>query len=194
MIGHAVKSDVRSQPFDHVLAMSALPADVCATTLDWMENGAPWKLRIASFYEQWEFHLDADSVPAALQTLCSQATVDHLQTTMIEPLNPGQIELAEITAHKLLPGQTIRVHNDFREGQETYRLLVQLNRGWQDEQGGMLMLFSSASPNDVSRVIRPLHGTAFAFGISPRSFHAVSTVRSGERYTLVYSFRGSAEH
>ena len=77
-------------------------------------------------------------------------------------------------------------------GQETYRLLVQLNRGWHDEQGGMLMLFSSASPDDVRRIIRPLHGSAFAFRITPQSFHAVSTVRSGERFTLVYSFREAA--
>jgi Rps23 Pro-64 3,4-dihydroxylase Tpa1-like proline 4-hydroxylase len=111
---------------------------------------------------------------------------------MIGPLKPGRITLTEITAHKLLARQTIRVHNDFLDGQETYRLLVQLNRGWQDEQGGMLMLFSSVSPDDVRRIIRPLHGSAFAFRITPQSFHAVSTIRSGERFTLVYSFREAA--
>jgi hypothetical protein len=28
-----------------------------------------------------------------------------------------------------------------------------------------------------------------AFAISPQSFHAVSTIQRGERYTLVYSFQ-----
>jgi Rps23 Pro-64 3,4-dihydroxylase Tpa1-like proline 4-hydroxylase len=189
MTGLAMECDVRREPFEHTVAVSVLPEELCAATLEWMERDAPWQLRVATFYEQWEFHLDDDSVPADYRSLCSRTTVEQLTKTMIAPLNPGGIELIEITAHKLVAGQTIKVHNDFLGGQETYRLLVQLNRGWQDEQGGLLMLFSGPSADNVQRVIRPLHGSAFAFAITPRSFHAVSTVRSGERYTLVYSFR-----
>ena len=97
--------------------------------------------------------------------------------------------LASSAAHKLLAKQTIRIHNDFLDGDERYRLLVQLNRGWTDAQGGMLMLFASGCSTDVRRVLRPVHGSMFAFEISPASYHAVSTVHSGERYTLVYSFK-----
>jgi Rps23 Pro-64 3,4-dihydroxylase Tpa1-like proline 4-hydroxylase len=192
MIDPVAPPDVRSEPFAHTSAVSVLPTELCAATLVWLENAAPWKLRVASFYEQWEIHISADALPAALKALCLQATIAHLVKTMIAPLNSGIVKLSEITAHKLVAGQTIKIHNDFLDGQETYRLLVQLNRGWRDELGGMLMLFSSPSPDDVRRVIRPLHGSAFAFAISHRSFHAVSTVRSGERYTLVYSFRDAA--
>lgn len=194
MIDLDVKPDVRDTPFSHVSMTSALSPALVAAALEWMESDAPWKLRIESFYEQWELHLDTSALPSSLHALCAQATIDHLEATLVAPLNPGRIELAEITAHKLLAGQTIKIHNDYLEGEETYRVLIQLNRGWLDEQGGMLMLFSTASPDDLCRVIRPLHGTAFAFGISPRSFHAVSTIRSGERYTLVYSFRQAVEH
>jgi Rps23 Pro-64 3,4-dihydroxylase Tpa1-like proline 4-hydroxylase len=190
MIDIVARADVRSEPFGHTSLLTALlPPKLCKDVLGWMERDAPWKLRIANFYEQWELHLEAHTLPPELKPLCAQPTIDHLVTTMIAPLKAGPIELTEITAHRLLAGQTIRVHNDFLEGQETYRILVQLNRGWCDEQGGMLMLFSSASPDDVRRVIRPLHGSAFAFRITPRSFHAVSTIRSGKRYTLVYSFK-----
>ena len=88
------------------------------------------------------------------------------------------------------------IHNDFIEEGESHRILIQLNRGWLDEQGGLLMLFGSSSPGDVQRVIRPLHRSAFGFSISDCSYHAVSTIAEGERYTLVYSFghaRRSAE-
>ena len=192
MIGVAARADLRSEPFPHTSSTGILPAALCEATLGWMERDAPWALRIASFYEQWELHLATDALPPALKPLCARSTVDRLTETLIAPLNPSQIVLTEVTAHKLVAGQTIRVHNDFLDGEETYRLLVQLNRGWRDEQGGMLMLFSSASPDDVQRVVRPLHGSALAFEITPQSFHAVSTIRLGERYTLVYSFREAA--
>jgi Rps23 Pro-64 3,4-dihydroxylase Tpa1-like proline 4-hydroxylase len=194
MIDLDVKPDVRDRPFSHVSMTSALSPALVAAALEWMESDAPWKLRIESFYEQWELHLDTSALPSSLHGLCAQGTIDHLESMLVAPLNPGRVELAEITAHKLLAGQTIRIHNDYLEGEETYRVLIQLNRGWLDEQGGMLMLFSTASPDDLCRVIRPLHGSAFAFGISPLSFHAVSTIRSGERYTLVYSFRQAPKH
>ena len=51
------------------------------------------------------------------------------------------------------------------------------------------MLFGSTRAEDIRRAVRPLHGSVFAFEISPRSFHALSTIQEGERYTLVYSFR-----
>ena len=88
-----------------------------------------------------------------------------------------------------MEGQTIRIHNDYVEGHETHRLLIQLNDGWTDENGGMLMLFGSASHRDLKRVVRPLHGSALSFEISPDSYHAVSTIHGGERFTLVYSFK-----
>ncbi|MGH6985409.1 MAG: cyclophane-containing peptide 2OG-Fe(II) oxygenase YhhC [Caulobacteraceae bacterium] len=193
MIDIAAQAEFRREPFDHTLAKEALPGDLADGALEWMEQDASWKLRLASFYEQWEIHLDADVLPPHLRSLCAQSTVERLAQTMLAPLTPVPLQLTEITAHKLVQGQTIRIHNDLLDGREAYRLLVQLNRGWRDEQGGLLMIFASSSADDLSRVIRPVHGSAFAFAITHRSFHAVSSVRSGERYTLVFSFRELAE-
>jgi Rps23 Pro-64 3,4-dihydroxylase Tpa1-like proline 4-hydroxylase len=179
------------EPFPHATASNLLPQELCGLILDWMETEAPWKLRVASFYEQWEMHVNSNNLPLHLRAVCAPSTVDHLSKVMLAPLSKERIELADVTAHKLVSGQTIRVHNDFLDGTETHRLLLQLNRGWADDQGGMLMLFSGPSPEDVRRVIRPLNGSAMAFPISPRSFHAVSTIRAGERFTLVFSFKRS---
>jgi Rps23 Pro-64 3,4-dihydroxylase Tpa1-like proline 4-hydroxylase len=99
------------------------------------------------------------------------------------------LALIDITAHRLVAGQTIRLHNDYIGHAETHRLLVHLNRGWDAAKGGLLMLFGSHRPEDVRAAIIPRHGTAFAFAISPKSFHAVSTILSGDRFTLVYTFR-----
>src|SRR5579863_754254 len=155
----AAQADLRAKPFPHATHAAPLPAALCAATLDWMENAAPWQLRIASFYEQWELHLEPGLVPVELTPLLDFKTIHHLRTLMLAPLAASRLILTEVTAHKLVPGQTIRVHNDYLDNRETHRLLVQFNRGWEDAQGGLLMLFGSASPEDVRRILRPVHGS-----------------------------------
>ena len=76
-------------------------------------------------------------------------------------------EPISVVAHKLLEGQRIGVHNDHLVGKESHRLVVQLNRGLSDDDGGILMLFNSDDPADISRVMRPVHVSGFAFEISP---------------------------
>jgi len=173
--------------------MSVLPKLLTDSVLAWMETDAVWSLSIANFYEQWEMPLEERALPSGLAALLHRSTVCRLVRTMFGPFTDAKLNLIDVTAHKLLPGQTIRIHNDYVEGEESHRLLIQLNRGWIDTQGGLLMLFGSSRVDDVRRVIRPLHASATAFAISPKSFHAVSTIQSGERYTLVYSFKASPQ-
>ena len=173
-----------------MLARRVLPDALAEDALVWFETVAPWRLRVASFYEQWEMHLDADELPPPVRPLLDPTLVRGIADDFLPAGHKGA-DLVEATAHRLSPGQTIRIHNDYRPGGETGRLLVQLNRGWDDAQGGLLMLFASADPSNVAGVVRPVHGSGFGFEISPTSFHAVSTVSFGERYTLVYSFRRS---
>lgn len=181
-------ADVRRVPFAHVATTGAVGPALAEATLAWMERDAPWTLRIADFYEQWELHLERATLPEPLSKLLDPDFVDTLKVRLLGPIIAADLELVEVTAHKLLAGQTIRIHNDYIEDAESHRILIQLNRGWRDEQGGLLMLFGSSSSGDVQRVIRPIHRSAFGFSISNRSFHAVSTIAEGERFTLVYSF------
>ncbi|MGJ3628150.1 2OG-Fe(II) oxygenase family protein [Sphingomonas sp. MMS24-JH45] len=74
---------------------------------------------------------------------------------------------------------------------ESRRVLLQLDHGWSVDNGGLLMLFADDQPESVTTAILPSHASAFAFEISARSYHAVSTIRAGERYTLVYTFRAA---
>lgn len=182
-------ADTRRDPFPHVTCAGLIPGSVADDVLRWMRSEAPWRLKVASFYEQWELPIDDVTLPGGLRYLQEQGFVGALRDCMVGPLTDKGIDLVEITAHRLVEGQTIRIHNDYLENQESHRLLIQLNDGWEDENGGMLMLFGSASNRDVRRVVRPLHGSGFAFEISPSSFHAVSRIHAGERFTLVYSFK-----
>jgi Rps23 Pro-64 3,4-dihydroxylase Tpa1-like proline 4-hydroxylase len=180
--------EVYSEPFSYAVSARAFDDGVSADILAWLESEAPWKLVETDFYEQFEFSfLDAE-VPAELTFLQEETFIDSLATEVRKLFGVGLSGRVDATAHRLLPGQRIRIHNDFIPEAETHRLLIQLNRGWDDGDGGFLLFFNSPKPADVHKVLRPVHNSVVAFAISPASYHAVTTVHGGERYTLVYSF------
>jgi len=129
-------------------------------------------------------------VPPQLLVFREPGFLNELKTKVE---NLFKVELGndvDVAAHKLIPGQRILLHNDFIAGENTFRLLVQLNRGCKDEDGGLLLLFNSSDPADIHKVFRPIHNDAIGFVVSPTSNHAVSLIHGGERFTLVYSFYG----
>lgn len=179
-----------ADPFPHL----ALPAILSRRTADrllvWLKTSAPWRLRVESFYEQHEFSLLSEDSSPTSRALIDESVIETLRALVRDNFRiVGELELVDVSAHRLTPNQTIRIHNDSIDGEETHRVLIQLNDGWSVVQGGLLMLFGSQAPEDVRAVFEPSHGSAFAFEISERSFHAVSTIRCGERFTLVYTFR-----
>jgi len=90
-----------------------------------------------------------------------------------------------------LAGASLRPHTDLAPLRFTHRLIVQLNRGWARENGGLLCLAGdehSCSQQESPKLMVPVHRSAFAFKVSDRSFHSVTRVESGERYTLSYTF------
>ncbi|MGI9106541.1 MAG: cyclophane-containing peptide 2OG-Fe(II) oxygenase YhhC [Pyrinomonadaceae bacterium] len=183
-----------STPFPYFSSLVALSEGVASSILKWLEGCTSWKLTETEFYEQHEFSFWDVEVPAHLSFLKEPSFLGKLKAGMEEVFKVRLQQRLDFTAHKLLPGQRIRIHNDYIPGCETHRLLIQLNRGWTDENGGMLMFFNSPDPADVHQIFRPTHNSAVGFAISPDSNHAVSTIHSGERFTLVYSFYAEAAH
>lgn len=176
------------EPFPHAVSLSAFNSEISFAILTWLEAAAPWKLVETDFYEQFEFNFVDANPPDHLTFICDEAFFDSLRAEVQKLLGVRLADRIDATAHRLVPGQRIRIHNDFISGGESHRLLIQLNRGWQDEDGGFLLFFSSPNPADVHKVIRPAHNSAVAFAISPDSNHAVTTIHGRERFTLVYSF------
>lgn len=177
-------------PFPHFRAALALDAEIADLALAWLRDEAPWTLRVEDFYEQHEISLLDRSPGGAASALVSEQFVETVRSAIATGL-PGadDLELVGVCAHRLTAGQTIRIHNDHIGDQETHRLLLQLNDGWDGDQGGLLLLFDGDVPETLVDVILPEHRSAFAFEISARSHHAVSTIKSGQRFTVVYTFR-----
>jgi Rps23 Pro-64 3,4-dihydroxylase Tpa1-like proline 4-hydroxylase len=179
-----------SSPFNYFTSTEAFKPEVADIILEWFETTAPWKLVVADFYEQYEFSFWNVDLPLELAFIIQRTFVEDLRMTISRIFNAKLSDKVDIAAHKLISGQRIRLHNDFIAGQETHRLLIQLNRGWTDLHGGLLILFNSSQPSDIHKVFRPLHNSALAFAVSPKSHHAVSAIRANQRFTLVYSFFG----
>jgi Rps23 Pro-64 3,4-dihydroxylase Tpa1-like proline 4-hydroxylase len=179
------------QPFPHFTKPVGLGTEVASDLLAWLESAAPWRLMETDFYEQYEIDLRTCPRTLELSSLTDAGFLAKL-TRLVEVTFDCKLSSeVECSAHKLVSGQTIRIHNDLRPRGETHRVLVQLNRAWEQSHGGFLMFFGSSEPSDVAKLLAPLHDTVVGFEISERSHHAVSTVHAGDRYTLVFSFRRS---
>ena len=185
---HLKSREAVVKPFKFFLAQQAFTVELSTFFLEWLESKAPWQLVEASFYEQYEFSLSDVTLPNELRDAFSAANIADLRNLIAAAFEVRLDESFDATVHKLVPGQRIRIHNDYIPGRETHRVLIQLNRGWSDDNGGALMFFNSPDPADVARVFRPVHNSCVAFEISPLSLHAVSTIHSGHRFTLVFSF------
>lgn len=182
--------EVLAKPFPYFTAAEGLSTGVSSAILEWIETEARWGLVETDFYEQHEFSLWGVQTPPDLGFLTSRPFLDSLRSK-VESIFGAQLgNRIDCAVHKLASGQRIRMHNDYIRGAETHRVLVQLNRGWHDDQGGFLMFFNSRDPSDVHRVFSPVHNSVVGFAISEASHHAVSTIHGGERFTLVFSFYG----
>lgn len=177
-----------SAPFDYFTSPEIFCDGFDSELLEWLEKYDSWKLVEKDFYEQYEFSFLDFQLPPHLAFFQEPLSLGIIKAKIEKIFQTRLSDKIDFNAHKLVAGQRIRIHNDFIPGQETYRLIIQLNRGWRDENGGLLLLFNSGDPSDVHKIISPVHNSAVAFKISPNSNHAVSTVYEGGRFTLVYSF------
>lgn len=169
-----------------------MPSSFESQLIDWLERDAPWHLTRADFYEQHEFSFEDCDLPAAIAVIKSHSLIRYIQDCLSQSFSVKFDGRVDITAHRLTAGQVIKIHNDYIPGRETHRLLIQLNRGWVPDQGGILILFSEANAQAATSFILPKTRSAFGFEISTKSLHAVSKIHSGSRFTLVYSFYAAA--
>ena len=175
-----------AEPFRHAWIPLLFPADTTDRLLCWLEQDRPWEYTETDFYRQFEFSLDDAALPAELDFATAGGTLRRMGEWLSGEFGGSDVMPVDVVAHLLEEGHDIGIHNDHVPGGETHRLLLQLGR---EGEGGVTALLRGSSVSSVQRLIHPIHGTALAFRITEDSYHAVSRVRSGRRFTIVYSFR-----
>ncbi|MGC0865995.1 cyclophane-containing peptide 2OG-Fe(II) oxygenase YhhC [Pantoea agglomerans] len=182
------KITLNKNPYKYFSTQSTLSKDEELLIISWMEKLAPWKLKVTDFYQQYEFSLQHIKLPPEISFLTEKEFIYNLKDKVESIFSVILSDEIDVVAHKLEKNQTIKIHNDMRdvENRETHRILFQLNKNFQEENGGFLLILDD---QEIVEVIHPVSGSVQGFEISSKSNHAVSTVHNGERLTIVYSFR-----
>jgi hypothetical protein len=180
-----------SKPFPHFAIPDVFDPETATAVLTWLDKDVSWAVESRRFYVLHGCSKLTERVgetPAAVigapETL--QCMRQHLERIFGITLSRTHYNLQ---AHRMLPGHRIGIHTDTpRYGSETHRLLINLNAGFEDEYGGHLVLFDPNDPADSAVMVRPVHNSAVAMEFSDDSWHCVDEIRSGKRYSIVYSF------
>jgi len=160
--------------------------------LCWLTEKAQWQPRKLDGYLGYcDISLQYGDLPRRLNALLALEALSELRASMGSFFQMDAKGYVRVTAHRLLAGSSLKPHCDLAPLKFTHRLLIHLNRGWTRDNGGLLCVFDgnpSAKKQTKQKLLLPAHRSAFAFEISNRSFHAVTPVVTGERYTLSYTF------
>jgi Rps23 Pro-64 3,4-dihydroxylase Tpa1-like proline 4-hydroxylase len=183
---------VTARPFPHFEAEDFLDVPLADALLTWFEEKANWQVRKLVGYAGYsDISLMPVDLPRGIDALVLPETFSYLRSCMGKFFKIEPEGYVRVTAHRLLAGASLRPHTDLAPLRFTHRLIVQLNRGWTHDNGGLLCIADSersCSEKKSPKLITPTHNNAFAFEVSERSFHSVTQVVKGERYTLSYTF------
>jgi hypothetical protein len=181
-----------SEPYRYFIGAEFLNKDSADALLEWFVNQAIWDRRsIDDFYETFDVNFSRSPTEGIMAILGSETFRLFLKKKMEALFDCRLSPRVDMSAHKLVPGYRIGVHTDHGEQPHTHRLLIQVNSGWSPSNGGLLFVLNTPKPTSIEEdasVYIPAHQSSFAFEITPNSYHAVSKVLNGVRYTLVYSF------
>lgn len=193
----AIRSaECQAVPFSHFALPGVLDAETASAVVDWLDDVDGWQERhSAGFCRYFELIVSATPFPPRLAFLNDRPWLDRVRDAMAATFGIDFGSHVSLAIHKFVPGCGIRLHTDHGTDPDTHRFIIHLNRGWSEDNGGLLLLLDGArldTLDDSHRYYLPDHRLAVGFEISDRSFHAVSEVISGTRYTLCYSLRSTA--
>lgn len=192
------KKDVlEKQPFYHIYLENFLDNNQLTEILDYMQSEKiDWQLATKSFYTQYEIcwlknfrkknHI-AVEVDYFLSNLFIDSIIDFIQ----RHFSCNDLACFDISAHKLISGHHISIHNDsMNDNKPYYRFVVHLNKDWcLTTNGGGLALYERSEGGFIqSHYYSPIFGSIFAFEISDCSYHAVTPIVKSERFTIIYTF------
>jgi hypothetical protein len=182
---HAEK---RTTPYDHSLLDDVLP---CADALlEWLEQTSRWHEHRQGFYNADVISLDAIEPPHICNALLNHDGRIQLESAASEMFGRTLRLHGPICAHRLTAGQGIGIHTDTPlPGEETHRIVLLLARDRAFQDGGHFVMLSDRVPHSARLIVPLQHNTAIAFRLTSNSYHAVTTIVRGTRFSVVASFR-----
>jgi Rps23 Pro-64 3,4-dihydroxylase Tpa1-like proline 4-hydroxylase len=100
-----------------------------------------------------------------------------------------KICIVDVAVNRMTPGHWIGVHNDhWPNDPPSYRMVIWLTRLWTTGMGGETLILKTSKASTVVETLKPLHNSLWIFETGRSSYHAVSPVLSGVRFTVAYEF------
>ncbi len=167
-----------NSPFPFFLVTSAFSKEQCVMLERAFSQVGEWQHRDGAFY-RCSLRDITGNIPARFQA----EVIDRMCKITGLPL----VVRLVVTAQRMMPGQLIGVHSDRPLlGYEIARLVVQFNKQWQPDHGGILELFTTPDSEAVFRV-NPGYNEAFGFLLHVDSHHGVTEVTQ-PRQSIVFNF------
>ena len=165
-------------PFPFFYVNSAFSKEQCAALECLFLLDGDWQHRDGAFY-RCSLRDVTENIPVTFQ----MEVLGRMREITGLPL----VNRVLVTAQRMMPGQVIGIHSDRPLlGYELVRLVVQLNKEWQADHGGVLELFSSPE-SEVVFSVNPEYNKAFGFILHVDSYHGVTEVTQ-PRQTVVFNF------
>ena len=189
----------RETPFAHCTFGSVFSEDTARGLSGLLAERDDWSYRSEPHYRVRTCHWRPADLPPAMAALLTREVLNGLASRLEDVFGEVFDPDFFVTANKQVPGDGSLVHNDYFEDRSdhpyffTHRLIVYLSPDGRAGRGGVLGLFGSELPSDLRHVVEPRFNTGIAMAMGPCSFHAVSAIIEGTRYSLCFSFT-NADH
>ena len=175
-----------SNPYRHVRLYPILEPSLAQRALSWLRRTGAWERQEGAFFRHDTFALTPDVVPPEAAPIVSPKILGSLRALLQSRFATEVEPFAHVEAHRSTERDGIGLHTDADVSE--IRLMLNLNARWAPGQGGVLQLQDRPGPACRRVRYRPLHNSATAFRTAPDSYHRVSPLQEGERYTLLYRF------
>lgn len=179
------------QPFAHAVFETFFDSAIASDLLTYLESEAEWHADGGKFYRRKTIDLMAQRGLHARRTVGSVMSVETVNALRgyVETIFSCELSgRVEVLAQLMEVGDRIGPHTDEpRGGSETHRVVVNLNRGFENHYGGQLVLFTPHALPDSLVIVPPVHNSAVAMEFSTESWHYVEEIRASQRYSVIYS-------
>jgi hypothetical protein len=167
----------------------AIDPVLAGTLYGWLAALDDWCAHPDAYYDVDQIDLLALEPPAGLACLFAPEALACLRAQLGQLWGHRFQPRMRVVAHRMGAGQGAGLHNDDPRGvEETHRMVLTLGQDASRQRGGLFAVFDSPSPDGLVHAWSPAHNQCLLFEANARSWHAITEVRYGLRYSVVLSF------
>jgi hypothetical protein len=174
---------LNSLPFAHLILENILTKELCSDLIALLER-VVWKESQESFFkiQRMSYGADVETVSNLLRDVAEPSIKAELENALCVDLPIP----AGFGFQKYVPGTGIGSHTDSEAN--AARFVLNLNRGWTPEDGGIWLLSDNYQLRPQPKFIVPKNNSGFGFVPGKNTYHALSERNSSEAYAIIFEF------